>query len=114
MEGKYFKRAELTCRCGCGMDVKKELVDKLDSLRLEFGAPIRVTSAARCQAHNVRIGGHPNSSHTRGEAADLTAGDLDRLYALCEKHFKAVGDARSGKRFIHVDLRSDKVRRWNY
>ena len=112
-DGKYFKLQEFSCKGSGLIAVKQELIEKLDKLREEFGSPIRVTSGYRSPDHNKKIGGHPNSTHTRGEAADITASDLDRLYELCCKYFKSVGDGRK-KGFIHVDLREDKIRRWDY
>jgi uncharacterized protein YcbK (DUF882 family) len=117
-DGKYFKQAELACKCGCGMGVSDALITRLDDLRAAFGKPITVTSGARCLAHNTKVGGHPNSSHTRGEAADIRPSahsetELNRLYSLCDQMFQAVGDGRP-RGFIHVDLRADKKRRWMY
>lgn len=113
----YFRKDEFTCKGNCcSNDVQQELIDRLNLLRHEFGKPIIVTSGYRCPEHNKKIGGHPNSTHTRGIAADITcldSKDLNQLYILCCKYFKAVGDGRDRK-FIHVDLRDDKIRRWTY
>lgn len=112
-DGKYFRVKEFVCR-GSGKNlIKQELIDKLDALREDFGQPIIVTSGYRSPEYNKKIGGAPNSTHMQGIAADITARDLDRLYELCLKHFDAVGDGRK-KGFCHVDLRSDKIRRWDY
>ena len=89
------------------------MIADLEDLRAMVGLPLLVSSGYRCEAHNIAIGGAKNSSHTNGRAADLVCSDMDKLYAACEKIFNAVGDGRK-KGFVHVDTRSDKVRRWNY
>jgi uncharacterized protein YcbK (DUF882 family) len=113
VNSKYFKHSEFTCKGSGDNFVKIELMLRLDKVREELGAPVKVTSGYRSPEHNIKIGGHPNSTHTRGEAADITCKDLDKLYDICCKHFKAVGDGRK-KGFVHVDLREDKIRRWEY
>jgi hypothetical protein len=77
-----------------------------------------VQSGIRCKAHNQRVGGHPKSRHIPDEfgvshAADLSSGNLNMLYDLCQKNFLCVGDGRD-KGFVHVDMRFDKKRRWYY
>lgn len=90
----------------------------LDAVREEFGKPIVVTSGYRNEVHNKRVGGAKASQHLTGKAADIRPQDsskeeLDRLYEIACKHFKAVGDGRS-RGFVHVDTRDDKERRWDY
>jgi uncharacterized protein YcbK (DUF882 family) len=113
MSYKYFKIDEFDCpHCGKNW-IDISLIRRLDALREEYGSPITVTSGYRCEAHNKAVGGVKVSEHTRGRGADVSGKDLDKLYELCQKHFKAVGDGRA-KGFVHVDLRDDKVRRWTY
>lgn len=51
------------------------LVDNiLDPLRSAWGKPIVVNSGYRCVTLNCAVGGSPRSQHTKGEAADITAG----------------------------------------
>ncbi len=59
----------------------------LDPLRAAWGKPIRVNSGYRCPKLNAHpaIKGAPNSSHLRGQAADITTGskiDNKRLWDL--------------------------------
>ncbi len=51
------------------------------------------------------------SQHELGAAVDVMAEDIPMLLTVCEKHFDAIG---VGSHFLHVDLRSDKKRRWYY
>ena len=53
--------------------------DVLDPAREKLGAPITVNSGFRCPLHNQTVGGVANSQHVRGEAADLTCKDNQRL-----------------------------------
>jgi len=75
---KYISLSEATCRCGCGLVPQKAMLDKFDEIREAFGAPIIITSSARCEKHNKKIGGSKNSNHCKGLALDLKrTGDLE-------------------------------------
>lgn len=56
------------------------LIDYLDKVREEFGAPIRVSSGYRCPKLNKAVGGSKESQHMQGLAADLVVPDLSRLF----------------------------------
>jgi zinc D-Ala-D-Ala carboxypeptidase len=43
----------------------------LEPLRAHFGKPLRIISGFRCIELNRKVGGAPDSQHTRGEAADI-------------------------------------------
>ena len=115
---KSFNSLELECKCknpDCvEQRISKKLVENAQKVRDEYGKSITVTSGYRCPKHNKAIGSIETSQHPKGEALDITGSDLDALYGACENHFQAVGDARHNKKFIHVDTRSDRKRRWNY
>jgi uncharacterized protein YcbK (DUF882 family) len=115
---KNFNSLEFECKCknaDCvNQKISKELIEDLQKVRDDYGKSMTVTSGYRCFKHNRAIGSTDTSQHPQGNAADITASDLNALYAACEKHFKAIGDARHNKKFIHVDSRKEKVRRWNY
>jgi hypothetical protein len=77
---KWFKEKELACKC-CGQLpplVRENMVtlvhEVLDPARDKLGEPIVVNSGYRCQKHNKAVGGVANSQHTKGEAADVSAG----------------------------------------
>lgn len=48
-----------------------ELLPILNSVRAEYGKPIRVTSGYRCPQLNKLVGGVPTSAHLQGLAADV-------------------------------------------
>ena len=85
--------------------ISVNLINKLESLRCEFGKSITVNSGYRSKEHNAKVGGVENSQHVLGRAADITAKDLDKLHELCLKLFSAIGDGRKKGKFIHVDVR---------
>ena len=61
------------------------LIDYLDKVREEFGAPIRVSSGYRCPDLNEAVGGSDKSQHMQGLAADLVVPDLPRLFKTIRK-----------------------------
>lgn len=117
----HFVSSEFACQCKydtCDESkVSKELVDKLEAARVACGISIRITSGYRCRAHQLALAAQGKetatgiSQHELGNAADVAAKDMDALLAALEPEFKAIGVAKS---FIHVDLRSDRDRRWGY
>ena len=48
------------------------LASGLDTIIELLGYPLEISSAYRCAQLNARVGGVPDSQHTRGEAADFT------------------------------------------
>lgn len=73
--GGYFKPSEFRCTCGhCSgypSYMKKVQIEHLVRIRKHYGKPMTVTSALRCSYENSRVGGVPNSGHTRGYATDF-------------------------------------------
>ena len=52
-----FSRAEMSCRCGCGLDhMDEQFMRMLQQLRNQLG-PLPVTSGVRCEKHNHESGG---------------------------------------------------------
>ncbi len=89
-------------------------------MREALRKPLAITSGYRCHAYQqeLKARGYETavgvSQHELGRAADLVCPDLTgeelaRTARACG--FKAVG---TGRKFIHVDLRADKERAWNY
>ena len=90
----------------------------LQSLRVAFGAPMVLTSAARTRAHNTAIGGHPRSLHVcdwdwypgQGGALAVDVAAVDpayrgRLFSLAWGVGWSVGwGGRRG--FLHLDKRA--------
>lgn len=109
-----FTKAEMACRCKCGMLPTPGFMDKLQELRDAVGFPLAVSSGARCPAHNAK------ESHT-GETGPHTTGNAADLLVAGDRAFKVVAEATRlkftgigisqkgphGSRFVHVDILSN-------
>ena len=113
MKSPYFKRYEFACRCGCGFDaVDVDLLRILDDVRVNFGAPVAINSACRCESHNAEIGGKKGSMHVKAKAADIVVKNIapDDVHAyLCDKYPHTFGIGQYDT-FTHVDVRDAKAR----
>ena len=49
----------------------RELLERLQALRDALGRSVIINSSYRNPAHNIAVGGSPNSYHLRGMAADI-------------------------------------------
>lgn len=111
---QYLKFTEFQCKCDSALCnyiyVHPELVTRFERLRAEFGFAVLVTSGHRCQAHNEKVGGKPNSLHTLGMAIDLVpytfTGEFrqdlfDKLRLAATKSFDKV---KVYDNFIHCQL----------
>lgn len=113
---KNFKRSEFACKCGCGFDdIDPKLVALIQTIRDEVG-PIKISSGCRCVEHNKKIGGVPNSFHTKGKAADLVSSKgSEYLYNTIQKLYNE-GKLKGlkyciryiYKNFCHVDIGKDR------
>jgi uncharacterized protein YcbK (DUF882 family) len=117
----HFKSTEFNCHCmKCDQQmIDSLLIHNLENMRAAVGA-IQVTSGYRCQAYQRQLAadGHETakgiSQHELGRAADIRPyklGIMADFEQQAARYFKAIGIAET---WLHVDLRSDKVRRWRY
>lgn len=97
--GKYFTISEL-CRSSIAesrhidnhptpeaVDNMELLIELLDKIREQWGAPIKVNSGYRCPKLNEAVKGAKSSQHMSGQAADITVGSKDKnkkLFKLIE------------------------------
>ena len=81
-----FSRAEMACRCGCGIyEMDDEFMRMLQELRNEMNGPLRVTSARRCDRHNDAVStakNQKNGVHTLGQASDILISERGRCFCL--------------------------------
>lgn len=113
--GKWFSSEEVACRCGCGFDrVDKVLVEVLDDVRDHFGKPVTVTSACRCDEHNAKVGGSPNSKHKLGIAADIRVKSIspEKVYTYLDDKYPNKYGIGKYKLFTHIDVRAGNKARW--
>lgn len=106
MELKHFTLSEFDSpdEPGSGQKMNESFLFHLDIAREAYGAPMRITSGFRTEAHNRKVGGVSKSSHLTGHAADIaapTAQDKAKiLAALFDAGFRRFGIMRTA---IHVD-----------
>jgi len=116
---KYFKLSEFDSpdMVGSGEAMDKEFLSKLDQARSLCDIPFRITSGYRSEAHNLKVGGVSNSSHTKGLAADIACTNSAARHIIVSALLK-VGLNRIGiaDTFIHVDRDSSKPANviWTY
>ena len=108
----YFSQDELRCKCGCGeYKFDDEALDKLNSIRRDFGRPITVTSGYRCRKHPIEAVKATPGAHTEGKAVDLAVDRADalKLLKIALRHeVQRVGVNQKGSsRFIHLDWSTD-------
>ena len=117
-----FKSGEFTCNCGQCKEsfIDSDLLARLESVRFQYGHGLIITSGYRCSMYQgqLRKRGYETavgtSQHELGMAVDIrpaAQGDFAALLPILERNFQAIG---VGKTFYHVDMRSDKQRRWTY
>lgn len=79
----------------------------LDPLREAWGKPIQLTCAYRSKEVNARVGGHSNSHHTYGCAADIVCLEKDQdrmMQILVENPHVDLCQHYPDRNFIHVNI----------
>lgn len=117
----HFRSNEMQCQCQyptCEEQrIAQDLINRLENTRNDYNDSVSVTSGFRCHQHQLDLGAAGAetatglSQHELGNAADIKALDMDKLFKSAENNFQAIGVS---KRFLHCDTRSDKIRRWTY
>jgi len=117
MSTQHFTDHELRCRCGCGEVLMADgFMRRLESIRVAYAKPMRLTSAYRCPAHDKEIGGA--GVHPTGRAVDVlvSGGDARRLLEIAVTHgITGVGVSQRGphgSRFLHLDDTHGPTRPW--
>lgn len=86
------------------------LSSRLEAIRRLVGKPIVITSGYRCPAINQKVGGAPNSYHTKGMAADILLNRSEQKKAKLAAWQGGYGQAKD---WCHLDVRP-YVARWQY
>jgi len=86
------------------------LLHKLALLNVYIDEELKVNSAYRTYARNVRAGGVHNSAHKTGDAVDIRVLETKARYAIIKKAIE-LEIPRIGihKRFIHLDVDTTKA-----
>lgn len=119
---EHFTTDEFKCKgnhvCDYSTDegviahVNSRLITLLEGIREGLGKPVIITSGLRCPEHNKEVGGTDQSTHLRGEAADIKiAGSFDRYEIVMIAMTK--GCLRIGlyknQMCVHVDVATHGV-----
>ena len=119
MKFKYFTYGEFDSPDleGSGKNMSDELISMLDIARKKYGKAIVINSGYRTVKRNAKVGGTPESSHTKGLAVDIACNNSTDRFKL-EGILREVGFKRIGvaKTFIHADIDKDKAQNvlWTY
>ena len=95
----------------------RDTLEMLGSARAYAEIPFKINSAWRCEEHNKKVGGKPDSAHIYGKAADISTPDSRTrfwvVYGLIQAQFTRIG---IGKNFVHADTdhNKDKEVAWLY
>ena len=107
---KNFHLSEAECKCNSCNETLVDLdhVKKLQQLREDLNASIKITSWYRCPSHNKNVGGSSNSIHKKGSATDIQVSGMHphEVQDACEK-FDGLGRYDT---FTHIDSRGSKAR----
>lgn len=108
-----FSVQEFECSCGKCLEtlINLDHVAKLQKLREDLNASIKINSAYRCPEHNAAVGGEKNSMHMKGHATDIVVQGMtpNEVADACE-HFDGLGRYDT---FTHIDSRGYKAR-WDF
>lgn len=104
----FFTEEEMRCQCGCEQDgMHSEFMEKLTSLRADWGQPMTVTSGYRCPNHPIEARKTKPGTHASGRAVDIAVQGEDAYKFLCAAlghGFTGIGVNQKGSsRFIHLD-----------
>jgi len=101
----------LNCPCGCRMALEQPMISLLKSITREIG-DIYITSGARCEKHNMKVGGKKNSAHILGKAVEVATLDARIRYKVIKsilgRGVKRVGWGGAEK-FLHFDIATGAV-----
>ena len=110
---EHFSREEFDSKGvgdeGTGDNMHDAFISKLHQARVLANIPFKINSGYRSPQHNASVGGVPNSSHTKGWAADIAVTSTQNRFLIINS-LLSVGFNRIGvyKTFCHVDLDPDK------
>jgi uncharacterized protein YcbK (DUF882 family) len=84
--------------------IHPKLPQLLQAIRDKTGRPIHINSAYRTAAHNVEIGGHANSRHMFGMAADIVSEHFEPEEIAEIANKLQAGGVGKYPTFTHVDV----------
>ena len=124
---EHFAKHELQCKCGCETcEMDALFLERLEAVRKEFGRPMSITSAFRCENHPIeKSKAHgpfqkPTGMHPQGRAIDCAVRGADALLLIqiaLTQGMNGIGVSANSKTgfFIHLDDRDmDRRTIWSY
>lgn len=116
---EHFIANEFRCPCCKKVIVNPILIDKLEIFRKEINNSIIITSAYRCEKHNIEVSNSNKSLHISGDAVDINLQHTKNAVEMLKKAakiFSRVGiyqsDINETWAFIHVDVKPDEKIYW--
>jgi uncharacterized protein YcbK (DUF882 family) len=119
-----FSESEFRCRCGCEtIKLDTTLLEVLQSVRSQYGKPMRITSGYRCDKHPIEARKVKPGSHNSGAAVDVQTSKRDAYELLrlfcADDRVTGIGVNQTGQhhqRFLHVDVitNSPRPNLWSY
>lgn len=104
MVSRNFKLSEFASKCGSyQVLIHPALLVGLQAIRDAYGRPIRIKSGYRTIGHNAKIGGAPNSYHTKGMAVDITCDEMELVQGLAQA-LGMVARMYRDRNFLHIDV----------
>ena len=107
-----FRVREFACSDGTDpIFIAPALVNVLQALRDEFGAPVTVLSGYRTVVKNKAVGGAVYSQHLYGAAADITVKGVApaKVAQAARARLGNTGGVGRYKTFTHVDVRATRA-----
>ena len=105
----YFTRDEFTCHHTGKCDMRRQCMDTLLAIRIDYGKPMVIDSGFRDPSHPVEAGKVKPGEHTLGCAADVRVGGIDamRLLQIALKHGigrVGVKQDNKGVEYLHLGV----------
>jgi hypothetical protein len=103
----YFRHDEFDSEDapGSGISMDANLIHILDQMRERCGFPFIITSGYRTANRNAVVGGSPRSAHLRGKAADISATEDRKRFAVVKAAFEfGIRRLEVGRTWVHVDI----------
>lgn len=104
-----LKLSDLECPCCKRVMVNPDIYSLTIEIEAKYGDEIIITSAYRCEQHNIYVGGVERSRHCYGEAIDLQprhkghtveVGEIEKRY---KKQFKVI--RYKEENYLHIQTR---------
>jgi len=111
---RYFTKAEMECPLTGECKMDEVFMQHLDEMREAYGKPIYISSGYRSGMGNRKIGGHPNSLHMRGLAADIPMLNPYERWELVNAAMSCNLGVEVCDRHVHVEyLDGQKPKMWS-